>query len=63
MYPRLLVFCRWVVKVIIDDVRRQVAGPFSGFGDNGFEVDLEVEEADYWGAGVAVEGEFVATNC
>ena len=63
VYPHVLVVHHWVVKVIIDDVRRQVAGPFSGVGDDGVEVDLEVEEADCWGAGVAVVGEFVDTNC
>ena len=62
MYPHVLVVRHWVVKVIIDDVRRQVAGTFLDVGDDGVQVDLEVEEADCWGAGVAVVGEFVATN-
>ena len=46
MYPHVLVAFHWVVKVIIDDVRHQVAGNFSGIGNDGVEVDLEVEEAD-----------------
>ena len=46
VYPHLLVFCHQIVQVIIDDVRRQVLGTFSGVGDDGVEVDLEVEEAD-----------------
>ena len=62
MYPHVLGVRHWVNKVIVDDVRRQVAVPFSGVGDNGFEVDLEVENADCWGAGVAVVGEFVTTD-
>ena len=48
--------------LIIDEVCRQVAGTFSGVGDDGVEVDLEIEKADCWGAGVAVVGEFVATD-
>ena len=63
VYPHVLVVCHRVIKVIIDYVRRQVAGPFSGVGDDGVEVDLEVEKADCWGAGVTVVGEFVATDC
>ena len=63
MYPHVLVVFHWVIKVIIDDVRRQVEGNFPGVGDAGVEVDLEVEKAGFWGAGVAVVGEFVATNC
>ena len=62
MYPHVLVFCHWVVEVIVDDVRLQVAGPFVGVGDDGVEVDLEVEKADCWGDGVAVVGEFIAAN-
>ena len=58
-----MVVCHWIVQVIIDDVRRQVTGTFSGVGDDGVEVDLEVKEADFWGAGVAGVGEFIATNC
>ena len=63
MYSHVLVVRHWVVKVIIDDVRRQVAGTLSGVRDDGVEVDLEVKEADCWGAGVAVVGEFVVTDC
>ena len=59
----VLVVRNWVVKVIIDDLRRQEAGTFSDVRVDGVEVDLEVEEADFWGAGVAVVGEFVANNC
>ena len=62
MYPHVLVFFHWIVQVIIDDVRRQVTGNFSGVGDDRVEVDLEVEEADCWGAGIAVVVEFFATN-
>ena len=63
MYPHVWVVLHWMVHVIIDDVRRQLIGTFSGIGDDGVEVDLEVEEADCWGAGIAVAGEFFATNC
>ena len=63
MYPYVLVVCHHIVQLIIDDVRRQVTGTFSGFGDDGDEVELEVEEADCWGAWIAVVGEFVATEC
>ena len=62
MYSHVLVVCHRVVQVIIDDVFRQVTGTFLGVGDDGVEVDLEVEEADCWGAGVAVVGEFITTN-
>ena len=58
-----MVVRHWVVKVIIDDVRRQVAVNFSSVGDDRVEVDLEVEKADFWGSGVAVVGEFVAADC
>ena len=58
-----MVVHHWVIRVIIDDFRRQVAGTFSGVGDDGVEVDLEVSKADFWGTGVAVVGEFVATEC
>ena len=63
MYPHVLVVCHWAIKVIIDHVRHQVVGTVSGVGDDGVEVDLEVEKADCWGAGVAVVGKFVATKC
>ena len=63
MYLHVLLVRHWVVKVIIDDVRRQLAATFSGVGDDGVEVDLEVEEANCWGAWVAIVGEFFATNC
>ena len=49
MYPHVLAVRHQVVQVIIDDVRRQVTGTFSGVGDDGVEVDPEVEEADCWG--------------
>ena len=63
MYPHVLVVQHWVIKVIIEDVRRQVTGTFLGVGDDGVEEDIEVEKADFWGASVAVVGEFVATDC
>ena len=63
MYPSVLVVGRWVIEVLVDDLCRQVAGPFAGVGDDGFEVDLEVEKADCWGDGLAVLGEFVAPDC
>ena len=63
MYLHVLVVCHQIVQVIMDDVRRQVTGTFSGARDDGVEVDLEVEEADCLGDGVAVVGEFFATNC
>ena len=49
--------------MIIDDVRRQVTGTFLSVRDDGVAVDLEFKEADCWGFGIAVVGEFVATNC
>ena len=63
VYPHVLVVCHQIVQVIIDDVRHQVAGTFSGVGYDGVEVDLEVEEVYCWGSGIAVVGEFVATTC
>ena len=42
MDPHVLEVVHWVVEVVVDDVCRQVAGPFAGFGDDGVEVDLEV---------------------
>ena len=63
MYQLVLVVCHRIFQVIIDDVRRQVTGTFLGVGDDGVEVDLEVGEADCWGAGIAVVGEFAAINC
>ena len=63
VYPHVLVVRHRIVQVIIDDFRPQVTGTFSGVGDDRVEVDLEVKEAGCWGAGIAVVGEFVATNC
>ena len=62
MDPHVLEVHHWVVEVVVDDVCRQLAEAFSGVRDDGVEVDLEVQEADFWGAGVAVVGEFVAVN-
>ena len=59
----VLVAHHHIVQVIIDDVRCQLTGNFSGIGDDGVEVDLEVKEADCRGAGIVVVGEFVATCC
>ena len=47
MYPHVLVVCYWVIEVIVDDVRRQVVGPFSSVGDDRVEVDLEVKKSDF----------------
>ena len=58
-----MVVFHWIVQVIIDDVRREVTGTFLGVEDGRVAVDLEAEEADCWGVGIAVAGEFVATNC
>ena len=63
MYLHVLLVRHWVIEVIVDDVRRQVAGLFVCVGDDRVEVDLEVNKADCWGAGVAVVGEFVVTDC
>ena len=63
MYLHVLVVRHWVVQLIIDDFRRQVTGTFSGVMVDRVEVDLEVKEADFWGSGVAVVCEFIATNC
>ena len=32
----------WFVEVVVDDVCRQVKGPFAGIGDDGVDVDLEI---------------------
>ena len=63
MFPHVLLVRHWVIKAIIDDVCRQVAGSFSGVRDDGVEVYLEVKKADFLGAGVVFVGEFIATNC
>ena len=63
MYPHVLVVCHWVIEVIIYDVRRQVAGTFTGVVDDGVEVDIKVEKVDCSGAGVVIVGDFVATDC
>ena len=63
MYPHVLLVRHRIVQIIIDDVRCQVTGTFSGIEDDGVEVDLVVNEADCWGAGIAIVGEFVATYC
>ena len=41
--PHVLEVGHWVVEVVVDDVCRQVAGPFEGVRDNGVEMDLEVQ--------------------
>ena len=46
MDPHVLEVGHWVVEVVVDDVCRQLEGPFAGVGDDGVEVDLEVREAD-----------------
>ena len=46
MNPHVLEVGHWVVEVVVDDVCRQLEGPFAGVGDDGVEVDLEVREAD-----------------
>ena len=43
MDPHILEVGYWVVEVLFYDVYRQVAGPFAGVGDDGVEVDLEVQ--------------------
>ena len=43
VYPHVLEVGNWVVEVVVDDVCRQVAGPFVGVGYDGVEVDLEVQ--------------------
>ena len=48
---------------MIDDVRRQVLGTFLGARDDRVELDLEVDKADCWEAGVAAVGEVFATKC
>ena len=42
MDPHVLEVGHCVVEVVVDDVCRQVAGPFVGVGDDGVEVDIEV---------------------
>ena len=41
MYLYVLAVVHCVIEVIVDDVRRQLAGPFAGVGDDGVEVYLE----------------------
>ena len=43
MDPRVLEVGHLFVEVVVDDVFRQVVGPFSVVGDDGVEVDLEVQ--------------------
>ena len=43
MDPHVLEVGHWVVELVVDDICCQVAGPFSGVGDHGVEVDLEVQ--------------------
>ena len=43
MDPHVLEVGHWVVEVVVDDVCRQVAGPFAGIGDDGVEVGIEVQ--------------------
>ena len=63
MYPNVFVVLRWVIDAIIDYVFRQVVGPFSGIINDGVQVDIEVDKADFWGDGVDVVDEFIATDC
>ena len=42
MYPHVLVVGHWFIEVVVDDVCRQVAGPFASVGNDEVEVDLEV---------------------
>ena len=63
MYPHVLIFRHWVIEVIVDHVRHQVAGPFAGVGYDGVEMDIKVEKSDCWVSRIAVVGEFVATDC
>ena len=63
MDPYVLEVGHWIVEVVVDNVFRQVKGPFAGIGDDRVEVNLEVQEADFWRSGFAVVGEFVATEC
>ena len=43
MDPHVLEVGHGFIEVVVDDVCRQVAGPFAGVGDDGVEVDLEVQ--------------------
>ena len=43
MDPYVLEVGHWVVEVVVDDVCRQVVGPFAGVLDDRVEVDLEVQ--------------------
>ena len=52
-----------VIEIVIDYVFGHVAVPFTGVGDGGVEMDLEVQDADLWGSGVAAVGKFVAYDC
>ena len=42
MYTHVLVVGHWVIEVVVDDFCRQVAVPFVGVRDDGFELDLKV---------------------
>ena len=43
MYPHVLEVGHWVVEVVVDDVCLQVSDPLAGVGDDGVELDLEVQ--------------------
>ena len=43
MDTHVLEVYHWVVEVVVDDVCRQVAGPFLGVGDDRVELDIEVQ--------------------
>ena len=43
MDPHVLEVGHWVIQVVVDDVCDHVVGPFPGVGDDGVEMDLEVQ--------------------
>ena len=52
-----------VVQAVVDDVYSHVSGPMAGFGDGRVDMDLDVQQADCWGAEVDVVGKLVASDC
>ena len=43
MDPHVLEVGHWVIQVVVDDVCDHVVGPFPGVGDDGVDMDLEVQ--------------------
>ena len=42
VYLHVLLVGHWVIEVVVDDICRQLAGPFAGVGDDRVELDLDI---------------------